>query len=119
MANTYAYKINTAKVASMTVGLTTLSDVVTDITEVRCIASNGAQSGPDTVYSSLCPKPCGAPDPANFTALASLTSAQVLAWAQALLPAAEWTNLQAQADAALAASLAASQPVAGPSFASS
>jgi hypothetical protein len=72
----YEWKITALKQAPTLSGL---SNVVTHV-EFRCTGTD-AGSGESAVFNGACPVP--APDSENFTALADLTEADVIGWAQA------------------------------------
>ena len=75
----YEWKITAMKKAPSLDGL---SDVITHINfEYKGI---DADSGEEAVFNGACP--IGAPDSENFTDLANLTEADVIAWAQANHP---------------------------------
>ena len=75
----YEWKITAMKKAPSLDGL---SDVITHVNfEYK---GTDADSGESSVFNGACP--IGAPDSENFTALASLTEADVIAWAQANHP---------------------------------
>ena len=75
----YEWKITAMKKAPSLDGL---SDVITHVNfEYKGI---DADSGEEAVFNGACP--IGAPDSENFTDLANLTEADVIAWAQANHP---------------------------------
>jgi hypothetical protein len=75
----YEWKITAMKKAPSLDGL---SDVITHINfEYK---GTDADSGEEAVFNGACP--IGAPDSENFTPLANLTEANVIAWAQANHP---------------------------------
>ena len=75
----YEWKITAMKKAPSLDGL---SDVITHVNfEYK---GTDADSGEEAVFNGACP--IGAPDSENFTALANLTEADVIAWAQANHP---------------------------------
>jgi len=131
LGNTYQWVVATLAVPSLQVNGSTLQGVISTITQVRSIASNGTMSGPDIVYSPLCPVPVPAPtiqSLPSFIPLADLTSNDLLAMAQAALGPDEWAALQSRADAVLsnaiaqaaaaqnAAAAAADAPIPGPTL---
>lgn len=75
----YEWKITAMKKAPSLDGL---SDVITHVNfEYK---GTDADSGESAVFNGACP--VSAPDAENFTALANLTEADVIAWAQANHP---------------------------------
>ena len=75
----YEWKITAMKKAPSLDGL---SDVITHVNfEYK---GTDADSGEEAVFNGACP--IGAPDSENFTDLANLTEADVIAWAQANHP---------------------------------
>ena len=75
----YEWKITAMKKAPSLDGL---SDVITHVNfEYK---GTDADSGESAVFNGACP--IGAPDSENFTDLANLTEADVIAWAQANNP---------------------------------
>ena len=75
----YEWKITAMKKAPSLDGL---SDVITHVNfEYK---GTDADSGESAVFNGACP--IGAPDSENFTDLANLTEADVIAWAQANHP---------------------------------
>ena len=75
----YEWKITAMKKAPSLDGL---SDVITHVNfEYK---GTDADSGEEAVFNGACP--IGAPDSESFTALANLTEADVIAWAQANHP---------------------------------
>lgn len=76
---TYEWKITALKKAPSLDGL---SDVITHIR--FDYTGTDADSGESHTFSGACP--VGAPDAESFTALESLTEADVIAWAQANHP---------------------------------
>jgi hypothetical protein len=84
MAITYTWRITAIKKAPSLDGL---SDVVTHLNfeYVGTDSENDSEGNAYTAqFSGACP--IGVPDPENFTALTSLTEADVISWAQANHP---------------------------------